>query len=63
MLSRHPLGMIQCLISKSYLFLFFFIIFLQRYRLLAEILLAATKSDAASQYIEWLVILVNNFYI
>ena len=56
--------MVQCLIpQKSYLFLIFIIIFLQRYESLAEILLTATESDAASQYTEWLVILVNNFHI
>ena len=36
-----------------------FIIFSQRYESLAEILLTATKSDAASQFIVWLVILLN----
>ena len=40
-----------------------FIIFLKRYRLLAEILLTAIKSDAASQYTEWLVILAEKFCI
>ena len=62
MLSHHILGVIQCLISKIYLFLTFFIIFLQRYGLLAEILLTAAKRDAASQYTERLVILVNIVY-
>ena len=45
---------------KNNIFLTFLVLFLQRYRLLDKTLLTATKSDAASQYIEWLVILVDN---
>ena len=63
MVSHHSEGTIQCLIPKNYLFLTFSIILLQRYESLAEILLTATKSDEASQYIEWLVILLNDIHV
>ena len=42
--------------SNKFLISYIFIIFLQRYESLTEILLTATESGAASRSIEWLVI-------